>query len=223
MSEEDEMRGDSSKTGRSIGEAIGRCPLVLAACLSGACGALGAGEGSVHSVGLEDQIKRVNVETDRSDETVEAMLARLQPVLTSRGERATTAAREQLDVATRACQRQANQLERQLPGLDKEGAAFFEGRRAALSEIDDPAAREVAAAKLEVDLERFLEYQASAVAALDAYEELNLELHAILEVLPQRPERGVLTEDALDLRNQAWSLRMILEDCKRAAKELQVR
>ena len=61
------------------------------------------------------------------------------------------------------------------------------------------------------------------MAALDAYEELNLELHAILEALPEHPEPSELTEEALDLRNQAWSLRMILEDCKRAAIELEVR
>jgi hypothetical protein len=174
-------------------------------------------------VQLADQIERVNVEADRSDETVQAMLTRLQPILTSRGERAAAAAREQLDAATQACQQQAHQLERQLPGLDQEGAAFFERRRAALLGIEDPALRAAAAARLEVDLEHFLEYQASAVAALDAYEELNRELHAILEALPEQPEPSELTEEALDLRNQAWSLRMILEDCQRASTELRVR
>ncbi|MDG1490841.1 MAG: hypothetical protein P8R43_03050, partial [Planctomycetota bacterium] len=65
--------------------------------------------------------------------------------------------------------------------------------------------------------------QASAVAALDAYDELNLELDAILRALPRSPQPGALTDEALDLRNQAWSLRMILEDCERAARAFDVR
>ena len=213
------MRGDSPRNRRFIRFSA----IALSGCLAGACGSLGAEGGAVQSVQLADQIERVNVEADRSDETVQAMLTRLQPILTSRGERAAAAAREQLDAATQACQQQAHQLERQLPGLDQEGAAFFERRRAALLGIEDPALRAAAAARLEVDLEHFLEYQASAVAALDAYEELNRELHAILEALPEQPEPSELTEEALDLRNQAWALRMILEDCQRASTELRVR
>lgn len=213
------MRGDSPRNRRFIGFSA----IALSSCLTSACGSLGAGSGAVQSVQLADQIQRVNVEADRSNETVQAMLTRLQPILTTRGEGAAAAAREQLDAATQACQQQAHQLEQQLPGLDEEGAAFFERRRAALLDIEDPLLRAAAAARLEVDLEHFLEYQASAVAALDAYEELNLELHAILEALPEHPEPSELTEEALDLRNQAWSLRMILEDCKRAAIELEVR
>jgi len=213
------MRGDSPETRRITG--LGAA--ALAACLTSACGTLRTDGGAVQSVQLVDQIRRVNVEAARSEDTVEAMLARLQPVLTSRSKDDIEAARERLDAATQACQEQAHQLEQQLPGLDEEGAAFFEHRRTALLEIQDDGLRDAAAARLEVDLEQFLEYQASAVAALDAYEELNLELHAILEALPEHPEPSELTEEALDLRNQAWSLRMILEDCKRAAIELEVR
>ena len=213
------MRGDSPRNRRFISFGA----IALSSYLASACGSLGAEGGAVQSVQLADQIKRVNVEAHRSDETVQAMLTRLQPILTSRSEAAAAAAREQLDAATRACQQQAHQLEQQLPGLDEEGEAFFKRRRAALLDIEDPALRAAAAARLEVDLEHFLEYQASAVAVLDAYEELNLELHAILEALPEQPEPSELTEEALDLRNQAWSLRMILEDCKRAATELKVR
>lgn len=189
----------------------------LAAGLSVSCSALGPGDASVTSIRLVDQMNRINVETERSEETVEAMLARLQPVLIARGGEDAAQARESLDAATEACQRQAQQLEQQLPRLDQEGAAFFERRRAALLDIEDPEAHSAAAVHLELDLERFLEYQASAVAALDAYDDLNLELRGILEALPRRQQPDALTEEALDLRNQAWSLQMILEDCKRAA------
>ena len=213
------MRGDTPR----FRQFIGLGAIALGSCLTSACGSLGAEGDALQSVQLVDRIERVNLEADRSNATVQAMLTRLQPILTSRSEGATAAAHEQLDAATRACQQQAHQLEEQLPGLDEEGAAFFKRRRAALLDIEDPVLRAAEAARLEVDLEQFLEYQASAVAALDAYEELNLELHAILEALPEHPEPSELTEEALDLRNQAWSLRMILEDCKRAAIELEVR
>ena len=125
--------------------------------------------------------------------------------------------------ANRSCLRHAQRLERQLVSLDHEGTVFFTRRREALEEISDPEVRLGAAASLELDLEHFLEYQASAVAALDAYDELHLELNAILEVLSARPEPRDLTDEALDLRNHAWSLRMILEDCERASSAFDMR
>ncbi|MGB0330962.1 MAG: hypothetical protein ACPGPE_03990 [Planctomycetota bacterium] len=212
------MRGDTSRFRKFIGPGA----IALGSCLTSACGSLGAEGDALQSVQLADRIQRVNLEADRSDETVQAMLTRLQPLLTSRSEGA-AAAHEQLDAATRACQRQAHQLEKQLPGLGEEGAAFFLRRRAALHDIEDPLLRAAAAARIEVDLGRFLEYQASTMAALDAYEELNVELHAILKAFAEQKEPSDLTEQALDLRNQACSVRMILEDCKRAATELEVR
>jgi hypothetical protein len=195
----------------------------LGAALCAGCGGLGAGGDAVESVRLVNQMKRINVETHRSEETVDEMLVRLQPVLVVRSAGDAAHARERLGAATEACQQQAQQLEQQLPGLDEEGASFFDQRRAALGSIEDPDERRAAAAELERDLERFLEYQASAVAALDAYDELNLELDAILQALPRSPQPGALTDEALDLRNQAWSLRMILEDCERAARAFDVR
>ncbi|MDC3307568.1 hypothetical protein OAV47_01925 [bacterium] len=195
----------------------------LAAALSTGCAGLGASSDSVKSVRLVNQMNRINVEADRSEEKVEQMLARLQPALIRQGRSDAAQARELLGAATEACQQQARQLERHLPGLDQEGSSFFEQRRLALGGIEDPDLRRAAAAELEVDLERFLEYQASAVAALDAYDELNLELGEILAALPEQPKPDALTDDAVDLRNQAWSLRMILEDCKRAAGAFDVR
>ncbi len=200
----------------------------LGAAMCAGCGGLGAGGDAVESVRLVNRMNRINVETHRSEATVDEMLVRLQPVLVVRSAGDAARARQQLGAATEACQQQAQQLEQQLPGLDEEGASFFDKRRAALVSIQDPVERRAAAADFERDLERFLEYQASAVAALDAYDELNLELEAILETLPRSPQPGALTDDALtddalDLRNQAWSLRMILEDCKRAAGAFDVR
>lgn len=195
----------------------------FAASLSLGCRSLDAGDGAVKSVRLIEQIGRITVETDRSEEAVQVMLARLQVTLTSRDERSATQAYDQLDAANRSCLRHAQRLERQLVSLDHEGTVFFTRRREALEEVSDPEVRLGAAANLELDLEHFLEYQASAVAALDAYDELNLELDAILEVLSARPEPRDLTDEALDLRNHAWSLRMILEDCERASSAFDMR
>ena len=103
------------------------------------------------------------------------------------------------------------------PNATCAAAELTRARRDRVAAIEDPVLRVAAAAELERDLERFLEYQASASAALVTYEELNEELDSILQVLAGEPCVDALTEAALDLRNQAWSLRMILEDCERAA------
>lgn len=190
----------------------------LLALLGTACSGLGAGGGpTVASARLVEQIDRVSVETERSEETVDDALERLQPIIVRRPRDGAAAARAELGVAFEACQVQARRLEGELPALEHEGRSYFGARRDRVAAIEDPVLRVAAAAELERDLERFLEYQASASAALVTYDELNDELDSILQVLAGEPCVDALTEAALDLRNQAWSLRMVLEDCERAA------
>ena len=77
------------------------------AALCAGCGGLGAGGDAVESVRLVNQMKRIKVETHRSEETVDEMLVRLQPVLVVRSAGDAAHARERLGAATEACQQQA--------------------------------------------------------------------------------------------------------------------
>ena len=189
----------------------------LALLITTACGGLGTSGGTASSTRLVERMDRVGVETERSGETVDALLSRLQPVLVERSGEGALRAEDDLRSVFESSQRQAARLERQLPELGVEGRRYFEARRADVKDLEDPELQRSAAAIVEQDLERFLEYEASAAAALVTHEEFNEELLRIVLSLPRRPDVEELTQAALDLRNQAWSLRMILEDCDRAA------
>ena len=179
-------------------------------------------------VGLADvdslvaRVEQVQLEPELAKEAVYDTILKMQPIFAVNFSGDTTEAFETFAKATTKCQSQANDLRAHVAPMRSAADVVFEEWTVKLEEFSNPKMRARSLARMEATRERYREVQKAAIAAQEGYDELNRSLRDIVLFLGHdfnAESVQDITEDAMQVRDQARSLGMVFDDCMAAAAD----
>ena len=179
-------------------------------------------------VGLADvdslvaRVEQVQMETELSKEAVYDAILKMQPVFASNFSGDSAEAFAAFADATTRCQSQANDLRAHVAPMRAASDTVFDVWTVKLEEFSNPKMRARSLARLESTRERYMEVQTAAVAAQESFDEINRRLRDIVLFLGHdfnAESVQDITEEAMQVRDQARSLGMVFDDCMAAASD----
>ena len=179
-------------------------------------------------VGLADvdslmaRVEKVHMETELSKEAVYDAILKMQPIFAANFDGDASDAFEVFAEATEQCQIQANNLRAHVAPMRSAADTVFDEWTTKLEEFTSQSMRQRSLLRLEATRERYAEVQEAAVAAQEAYDDLNRGMRDIVLFLGHDFNMEAveeITEEAMTIRDQARSLGMVFDDCMQAAED----
>ncbi|MEM9802491.1 MAG: DUF2959 family protein [Planctomycetota bacterium] len=179
-------------------------------------------------VGLADvdslmtRVEKVHMETELSKEAVYDAVLKMQPIFAANFDGDASEAFAAFAEATVACQSQANKLRTHVAPMRSAADTVFDEWTVKLEDFTSQSMRQRSLLRLEATRERYTEVQEAAVAAQEAFDDLNSGMRDIVLFLGHDFNMDAvqeITEEAVTIRDQARSLGMVFDDCMQAAED----